>query len=483
MTERDRPLLAPDDELSGFVDLSTVAPLLEVLAASHATPPVLPDVTPATLDARLPVAVPRAPTDLAEVLDELRTVAVAGRRKNGHPGFFGYVCGPGLPTDPAAHALTAALNQNLTAYTSAPGPTIVERRVIAWLAALVGLPETAGGMFTSGGSLANFQALATATYNALGDEVRDRGLRHARATPVVLATHEAHFSIARACVLLGLGRENLRVVATDDTFRMDPDALNDALAQVLVDGDHPVCVVASAGTATTGAIDPLEAIADVCAEHGVWLHVDAAYGGGCILDPEARTRLGALDRADSIGMDLHKWFYLSFDASTVLYRDPEPARRLHFLRADYVQLPPELPPEVTTFFDRGPETSRRFRALAAYLAFRHYGVDRLGRNVAHNNACAAHLAALVEAADDLELVAAPQLSICCFRYRPPGLSDDAVDEANRVIRQALEDEGAFYLSPTVIDGRPVLRACIISHATRAEHVEGLVARVRALGAR
>jgi glutamate/tyrosine decarboxylase-like PLP-dependent enzyme len=240
-------------------------------------------------------------------------------------------------------------------------------------------------------------------------------------------------------------------------------------------------VVASAGTTNTGAIDPLVEIADTCARHGIWLHVDAAYGAGGLMSDELRPRYRGIERADSVIMDMHKWFFQSLAGSLLLYRDPAWARQLFTESSDYLRMNEDDSPEQFAFFSLSPELSRRFRALPFYLSMRHYGIDRLGRNALHNVRCAEYLAELVRAESDLELVAAPQLSILCFRYRPDGLDAAEVDRLNVEIRDRIQLQGDYLISPTKVNGRPVLRLCIINHATRVEHVEGLLDSILAIG--
>ena len=198
--------------------------------------------------------------------------------------------------------------------------------------------------------------------------------------------------------------------------------------------------------------------------------------------PELRPLYAGIESADSVTLDLHKWFYMALDASVLLYRDPSAAKGMFYESSDYVQYPLDGPPEEHMFFHLGPELSRRFRALPFYIAVRHYGADRLGRNVLYNRRCAQYLSHLVDTTPELELVAAPQLSILCFRYAPASLDEETVDDLNRRIRERLETEGDFLLSATDVHSRPVLRVCIINHATRAKHMDHLVQRVLELGA-
>jgi glutamate/tyrosine decarboxylase-like PLP-dependent enzyme len=478
--QRRRPELSPDDDLTGHWELN-LDDVVRDAFASRSRAPVLALEEASTLEAMLPTSMPKEGMGLSSALESLAELVVPHSRRNAHPGMFGYVCSPGLPSDVPAHALVAALNQNVTSYTSAPGATTVERRLIHWLCELIGLPQGAGGMLASGGSLANFTGMCCALARALGPPWREEGLAGLSKTPTVYLSTTAHFSVERAGVMLGLGRKNLRVCFLDDERRIDPKALSELIARDREAGCVPVCVVASAGATTLGTIDPLDAIADVCAEHRVWLHVDGAYGAAALLAPELRPLLAGIERADSLSFDLHKWAYLGFDASAILLRDEDHAEETFFTDADYVDIPRDPPPEKYAFFQRGPETSRRFRALAPALAIASYGADRLGRNVLHNVHCTEWLAAHVQDHPDLELIGPPKLSICCFRYAPAGLEGTEADLVNDEIRQQLAAEGDFYLSPTMVDGRPVLRTCIISPATRAEHVEALIDAILRIG--
>jgi glutamate/tyrosine decarboxylase-like PLP-dependent enzyme len=285
--------------------------------------------------------------------------------------------------------------------------------------------------------------------------------------------------VQRAAGMLGLGTDNVVSIEIDDQFGMRPDALEQAIAQ----HSCVVCVVASAGSTTTGSVDPLNRIADICHNAGIWLHVDAAYGGAGLLSAELKSLYRGIERADSITMDLHKWFYLAFDGSVLLYRQPQVARKLFYEQSDYVQFPIDGPPEQHMFFHLSPELSRRFRALPTYMMFRHYGADRIGRNIWHNVQCARYLAELVRQDREFELILEPQLSICCFRYAPAGLSVTTVDQMNIEIRDQIEASGDFFMSPTNIHSRPVLRVCIINHATRARHIDDLMCSLREIGRR
>ncbi len=459
--------------------------LIQTLREKGTTSPILSDVKCRDLEDLIPFDLPRRGVEDQKVLSELEEVLLKNCRRNAHPGFFGYVCSGGLPTDALAHALVAELNQNVTSFSSAPGATVIERRVVSWMTQLAGLPPGADGLFLSGGSLANFTALSCALHEKAGPSLRTKGLAHAmNEGPLTLHVSGAtHFTASRAAVLLGIGTDLVREIPTDPEFRMIPEELDAALTRDRNNGQRPFCVVATAGSTTTGAIDPLPAISKICKKHQTWLHVDAAYGAGALLSPELRSRLQGIEEAQSITIDLHKWFSLAFDGSVLLLQDLETAKRVYFAQADYVRLPREGSPEEFAFFHHGPETSRRFRALPAYLALRRYGADQFGQKALQAVRCAEHLAMRVKNHPDLELISPPQLSICCFRYCPARLAKkpDLVDETNEEIRRQLVQAGDFYLSSTQILSRSVLRACILSPHTTFADIDALVDRIIQLG--
>ncbi len=474
-----RPALDPADDLTAALEIDIDAAIAPLIAQRAQTPIVRPS-TEADVRALIEDRWPERGESLDSLIEQITQAFDAYPRRNTHPGFFGWVAPSGLPTDPLAHAMVAAINANVGGYWSSPVGTTIEKTVIRWLAELTGLPADSEGVILSGGSMANLCGIAAALARAAGPDFRRRGFADfaADARPVVVCSAAAHFSIRRAAVLLGLGSDNVVALDTDDDYRLRPASVAAALAQHA----NVVCVVATAGTTNTGAIDPLDEIAAICRQHGVWLHVDTALGGGGLMSPALRPRYAGIEQADSVVMDLHKWFFQSLAGSLLLYRDAAAARELFYDSPEYLRAGDDArTAEQYMFFHIAPELSRRFRALPFYLAFRVYGFDRLGRNALHNVECAEYLAALIEAEDELELVVAPQLSILCFRYRPAGLDEDRVDAINEAIREHIQLDGNYLMSATRVGGRPVLRVCILNHATRAEHVEGLLDSVLRIG--
>ena len=473
-----RPELAAEDNLTDAADIDINAAIADLQRQRSAAPIIRPS-REVDVAALIDQDMPEGGDSLDYLVQQVNAATERYPRRNTHPGFFGWIAPSGLPSDALAHAMVSVLNENVGGYWSSPVGTTIEKTVIRWLADLAGFPQAAQGVFLSGGSTANFCGIASACSRRFGSDFRKLGLSafSGESKPVVICSEAAHFSIRRAAALLGIGTDNVVTVATDAAFRMRTDALGEALDS----HGNVICVVASAGTTNTGAIDPLPEIAAICQRHDTWLHVDAAYGGGGLMSTQLRPRYRGIEMADSVVMDMHKWFFQALDGSLLLYRNPDYARQLFVDNADYLRMHEDDSPEQFGFFGISPELSRRFRALPYYISMRHFGIERLGRNALHNVECAEYLAALVDARDDCELVAAPQLSILCFRYRPGGLDETAVDALNSAIRDRIQQEGNFLISPTVVHGRPVLRACIINHATRAQHVEGLLQSVIRIG--
>ena len=478
MTRLHRPSLACVDDLTQAADIDINLALSNLIEQRTLSPIIRPS-TAADVAALIDESFPAGGDSLEHLVAQTANATERYPRRNTHPGFFGWVAPSGLPSDPLAHAMVSVLNENVGGYWASPVGTTIEKTVIRWLAGLVGFAAESEGVLLSGGSMANMSGIASACAKRFGPEYREQGLAAFSqvSKPVIICSQAAHFSIRRAAVMLGIGTDNIITIDTDAEFRMRIDKLEEALSQY----KNIVCVVASAGTTLTGAIDPLEQIADLCAEHDTWLHVDAAYGGGGLMSEQLQPRYRGIEKADSVVMDLHKWFFQSLDGSLLLYRDASWARQLFTESSDYLRPSEDSSPEEYMFFHIAPELSRRFRALPFYISMRCYGIEKLGRNVLHNVQCAEYLADLIEQENELELIAAPQLSILCFRFLAAGCSEEEVDRINSAIRDQVQLEGEYLMSPTQVHGRPVLRVCIINHATRVEHIEGLVTSVLRIG--
>lgn len=387
-----------------------------------------------------------------------------------------YVVGSGEPVAALGDLYASVVNQNVTAWRSAPAAVTIERAVVSWIAEAIGCPGFAGNL-TSGGSLGNLMALAMAR------ESRAPANENGVQPGVVYASAEVHMSIPRAVAMLGLGRANLRIVRADDEMRMDLDALEDEIARDRAAGRRGIALVGSAGTVMTGAVDRLSTLADIAAEHDLWFHVDGAYGAAAAL--AAPHMFQGMSRADSISLDAHKWLYQPLDCSVLLYRDVHAARRAFAYDADYVTIASGDPTEGFAFFDETVELSRRFRALKLWLSLRYHGLGAFRAAIAENLSQARLLADLVEAEASLELLAPVELSAVCFRWK--GGDAATLDVRNTEILREVNRGGGVWLSNASIRGNVGLRACITNHRTTDQDihtiVEEVLAAARRLGAR
>jgi aromatic-L-amino-acid decarboxylase len=409
---------------------------------------------------------------LDDLLEACGEVLASGRRTS--PGFFGYVQSPPSPVGVAADLLASAADQNVTAWRSAPAATEIEHVAVRWLGALVGFADDSQGLLVGGGSAANLTALLVAL-RAGGEANADRR------SLTIYTSQEAHFSIAKAAAVLGV---EVRHVAVDGARRLDADSLRDAIEEDRSAGLKPICVVGTAGSTATGAVDPLDAIATVAAEQGVWFHIDGAYGALAAADPASRHLFSGIERADSLALDPHKWLYAPVDCGALLVRDPAATATAFGASAGaYVRVLADQATEAFAFWDHGLELSRRFRALKVWMTLRYHGANRIAAAIAEDIAMAAHLAGLVEASEDLELLAGPNLSICCFRHAPPGMPDADLDRHNERLLEALQRDGRVYLSNAELDGRFALRACITNFRTTRDDIARTVEVVRELGRR
>ena len=423
-----------------------------------------------TLRALLDEPLPADGEPLDDVLDACDAVLGAGRRTT--PAFFGYVQSPPTIVGVIGDLLASAADQNLTAWRSAPAAVHVERLTLRWLGQLVGFDDEAAGLMVSGGSAANLTALLAAIRTRAAPDADRRAL-------VVYLSEEAHFSVEKAAAALGL---SVRRLPVDGSWRLEVSALRDAVAADARGGLKPVCVVASAGTTATGAVDPLGDAADVAAEYGLWFHVDGAYGAPAAAVPAQRVRFRGMERADSLAVDAHKWLYAPIDCSALLVHDFKVTGDAFAAGAgDYVRVVDAEDDEAFAFWEHGLELSRRFRALKLWMTLRHHGTRRLAAAIEHDIAMAAHLGALVDSSDDFELLSEPSLSICTFRHRPAACARDVLDAHNERLLAAVQRDGRVYVSNAVVDGHVALRACVTNYRTTPADVERLLDVVRELG--
>jgi len=443
---------------------------------------VAPHTTSAEIRAAFARALPENGAPFAEVLAEVEEKLLPFVRHNGHPRMFGYVQSPGLAAANLADLVASTLNANLTAWRSSPGGVEIEQLAIEWIREMLGVPRAGGGLFVSGGSLANLTALIVARRVKAPIDLARLGARALPRAMRLYVSAETHHSVAKAATILGVGSDHVRVVPVDDALRMRVDVLEAMIDEDARAGHQPFCVVGTAGTVSTGAIDPLGEIAAVARRHDLWFHVDASYGGFAALASAVRPKLAAFAEADSIALDPHKWLYLPLDCGCVLWRDAGQARATFAHDAEYTRILTHTPAESFAYWEYGPELSRRFRALKVWMALRVAGVAAFRAAVEKDLACAAHLAAAVEASGDFELLAPVELGIVCFRHVPKDLAsradDRALDEWNERLLVALQRDGSSYLSNASVAGRFALRACVMNHRTTLEDMARVLADLR-----
>ena len=445
--------------------------------------PVFPETHGGQTNEKLGTSIPLEAEPLDQLLDDCRAI-LKGSRHNGHPRFFGYVASPSTAPGACADLIASAVNVNVTSWRSGPAATEIERTVVSWLAEMIGYGNDnrkAHGLLTSGGSMANLTALLIAHRSKSDPNVADAGL-WSSLPMTIYASNQIHMSIPKAADLLGLGRSHVRLVECDDRLRMSVSNLRSCITTDLKNGLQPFCIVGSAGTVNTGAVEPLREIAGVANEFGLWFHVDGAYGALAAVDQSKRPLFAGMDRADSVSLDPHTWLYVPLDSGCLLFRDESRARAaFSFDNADYIKVHESSEAEAFAFWNYGPELSRRFRALKIWLTLRYYGAHRIAEAISEDIALAAYLGQRVSEADDFELLAAPELSICCFRYLPPSFQSKAdtksfdevenaeLDRVNNQIMLAVQRGGRAYLSSATIRGRFALRACITNfRTTRAD---------------
>jgi glutamate/tyrosine decarboxylase-like PLP-dependent enzyme len=429
--------------------------------------------------AALHEAPPRKPQSLDSVYEEYRKNIEPYALGNRHPRFWGWVIGSGTTTGMLGDMLASAMNTNSGGFEQSSA--YVEEHVIGWFKELFGFPDDSSGLLVSSGSAANLTSLIVAR-DAIVPSVVDDGLPGVTRRPVMYASEEVHNSVDKAVGIIGLGRSALRRIKAKADFTMDVDALIEAIAGDKAAGFHPVCVIGTAGTVATGAIDDLDAIADICRDNEMWFHVDGAFGAMAALSDAMRPRVKGMERADSIAFDLHKWLYVNFDAGCVLVRNPEAQLRSFSIPASYLSaLPGGVAHGPRTYGEMGIDLSRGFRALKAWMSIKTYGFDQYARMIEQNVAQAGYLASLVDAHENLELVAPVALNVVCFRYIKSGMPAEQLDELNERILVTLQEDGLAVPSGVRIRGKFALRVANVNHRSRREDFAALVEDAARIG--
>jgi len=421
---------------------------------------------PDDLRGRFREDLPRTGSDLDDLLEDVRIDIAPYVTGNRHPLFMGWVHGAGTPVGMIAEMIAAGLNANCGGRDHVG--IEVEKQVTRWAAQLFDFPQTASGVFVTGTSMANFLGLLIARTQTLGKESRAIGQRDVRLT--IYAAEGAHGCVAQALEMAGIGSDALRTIPTDGAGGLIPDALDAAIMDDWDRGFRPMMIVGTAGSVNTGSIDPLDAVADIARRHGLWFHIDGAFGALAALSPDLKPMLAGIERADSIAFDFHKWAHVPYDAGFLLVKDAE-AHRHSFSDANaYLQRAPRgIAAGDIWPCDLGPDLSRGSRAFKTWFAFRALGADRIGESIARCCRVAAHLEASLRASPLFEVVAPANLNIVCWR-----LAKGHDDALNNEITMDLHESGLAVPSMTTIEGRPAIRAAIVNHRTTEAHIDGFL---------
>jgi glutamate/tyrosine decarboxylase-like PLP-dependent enzyme/Flp pilus assembly protein TadD len=441
-------------------------------------------VIPDQVRARFRQALPAEPTPIAEVHEEFMTSILPFVARNGHPGFLGWVQGGGTAVGMLAEMLAAGLNANVGGRDQIP--LEVEKQVTSWMRTLFGFPQAASGVFVSGTSMANFLAVVVARDARLGCDVRLNGVTQSAQKLTAYASTAVHGSMGRALDFAGLGSTALRLVAVDGRQRIDLKALQQAIVADRARGFTPFLVTGTAGTVDTGAIDDLAGIAELCAEHQLWFHVDGAYGALAMLAPELAPRLKGIEQADSLAFDFHKWAQVPYDAGFLLVRDGARHQQSFVSTCAYLTREQRGMAAGSPWpCDLGLELSRSFRAFKTWATLKVYGLNAIGAAIHRSCNLARYLESRIVASPELALMATVELNIVCFRYcfatAPRSATDEFEDQLNRRLVIALQESGAVAPSTTIIGGRVAIRAAIVNHRTTHAEMDTLVAKTLAVG--
>ena len=485
---RQTPIQLTQEEFRAVAHelVDTIADLLANLEEL----PVAVNQDPADINRLLPQALPETGSDAGTLIRETARILIDRSTFTSHPQFYGYINGSVAPIGVLADMLASAINPNVGGWSLSPVATEIEKQAVRWVCELIGFPASAGGLFVSGGNMANMVCFLAARAAHAPPAMRTKGLAAAAPKLTAYVSGETHTWVQKAADLFGLGTNAIRWIETDREYRMDVAALRRRLDEDLANGYQPFCVVGTAGTVSTGAVDPIRELRVVCDEYKLWLHVDGAYGAPAAALDDAHPDLKALSTADSVALDPHKWLYVPFEAACALVRDPATLINAFSYRPEYYHFEGKEDDPRTSFYEMGMQNTRGFRALKVWLAIRHVG--RAGYQQMIGDDIALSKLMFDEVGNHPELEAVTHgLSITTFRYVPSELRGRAAEptiakylnELNTAILSHVQNGGEIFVSNAVLDPDIyVLRACITNWRTSEKHVRavpGIVARVGA----
>ena len=433
------------------------------------TMPVTPGVQPGDILRQIASGPPEQGEPFQRLFQQFREIIMPGMTHWNHPGWFAYFPANNSPPSVLAEMLTAALGAQCMSWATSPAATELEQAMMGWLRQMLALPAGFVGVIQDTASTATLVALLSARERATGHDAGLRGLAAAGSQLTVYTSTQAHSSVDKGVKLAGYGLERLRKIAVDTNYAMRPDELERAIAADLEAGLTPACVVATVGTTSSTAVDPLPAIAEICGRHGVWFHVDAAYAGAAAIVPELRHLFDGIEHADSFVFNPHKWLLVNFDCSAYFVRDREALLRTFQVTPEYLRTDQDR--DVANFRDWGIQLGRRFRALKLWFVIRSYGVEGLRAMIRRHVELAQDVAGWVEGDPEFELMAPVPLGLVCFRYRPDGVPDTQVDDLNRRLLARVNASRRVHLTHTELGERYVIRMAIGQRETKRQHVE------------
>lgn len=440
--------------------------------------PVWQDM-PESVKAFFDTPLPQTPSPLPDIYRQVTENVMAYPMGNIHPRFWSWYMGSGNFTGALAEFLAAIQGSNLGGGNHAAA--YMDQQVVNWCKEMLGFPPTASGTLVSGGSMANIIGLAVARNLKAGIDVRELGVAAMEKPLRFYGSDQMHSCHRKAVEALGLGNRALRRIPTDEALRIDLDALRTAIAEDRSAGFRPACVIGTAGTVNTGAIDDLQALVKLAAQEDLWFHVDGCIGALITIAPENRYRVAGIELADSIALDPHKWLHAPFEAGCALIRDAAAHRATFAVTPEYLEMMPRGLASAHWLHDFGLQTTRGFRALKIWMALKEHGVEKFGRLIDRNIAQGQYLAALVEAEPLLELVAPTNINIVCYRFRPEGWDGERLKALNTEIMLRLQEEGTAAISDTTVHGQHCLRVAINNHRTRLGDLDLLVRETIRLG--
>lgn len=433
--------------------------------------PVLPDSQPGELRRRLPAQPPKTGEAMQAILADIDKLIMPGMTHWNHPAFFAYFAITGSAPGILGDLLSSAFNINGMLWKTCPAATELEQVTLDWLRQMLGLPEAFWGIVYDTASVSSMHAIAAAREQLTDLDIREHGMAGRPEVPRLrlYASEQAHSSIEKAAITLGLGLQSVRKIPADSEFRMDAELLASAIKQDRRDGWRPFCVVATVGTTSTTSIDPVAEIARICAHENLWLHVDAAYGGAAAVLPEMRHVLQGCEHADSLVVNPHKWLFVPVDFSAFYTRKPEVLKRAFSLSPEYLRTQEDA--KVENYMDYGIQLGRRFRALKLWFVLRYFGVAGIQARIRHHLNLAKEFASWIDADQNFQRMAPTPFSTICFRANPDDKNDIELNKLNQQLMEAVNATRKVYLSHTKLGDAFVLRMAIGNLKTERRHVE------------